>query len=188
MFDFERFKVIVAEHYFKVFQLYNKPEQMGFFIRRWCELIHTYSKSKGFISFDPTVPVLSKLVPGAKAILMVPFPNTRINYLPRRTSVFPYYPFKVKKEIKDETCQIGLEFFHLYLELTGIRIVCIYDMRYQEDKIASELQDTYPDIELYGRGAYSSFRSKVQSISSKSLSGGSKFQSHLKGSRDRVSQ
>lgn len=188
MFDFERLKVIVAEHYFKVFRLYNKPEQMGFFIRRWCELIHTYSKSHGFISFDPTVPVLNKLVPGAKAIILVPFPNTSINYLPHRTSVFPYYPFKVKKEIKDETCQIGLEFFHLYLELTGIRIVCIYNMRYQEDKIASELQEIYPDIELYGRGAYSSFTRKVQSISSKSLLGGSKFQSHLKGARDRVSQ
>lgn len=161
---------------------------MSFFIKRWCELIHTYSKMNGFLSFDPTVPVLSRLVPQAKAIILVPFPNTCINYIPPRTSVFPYYPFKVKKETRDETCQIGLEFLHLYLDLTGIRIIYIHDMRYQEDKIASELQDKYPDIELYGKGAYSCFRRKVQSVNLKTLSGNSVFQSHSTGWKDKVSQ
>lgn len=188
MFDFERLQVIIAEHFFKVFRSYNKPEQMSFFIRRWCELIHTYSKMNGFLSFDPTVPVLSRLVPQAKAIILVPFPNTSISYIPPHTSIFPYYPFKVKKEVTDETCQIGLEFFHLYLELTGIRIIYIHNMRYQEDNIASELQDKYPNIELYGRGAYNCFRRKVQSLNLKPLSGNSIYQSHSKGSKSKVSR
>lgn len=188
MFDFERFQVITAEHYFKVFRSYNKPEQMKFFIKRWCELIHNYSRSNGFLSFDPTVPILSKLVPQAKAVILVPFPNTNISYVPCRTSVFPYYPFKIKKEIKDETCQIGLEFFHLYLELTGIRLVYIHEMRYQEDKIASELQDKYLDIELYGRGAYNCFKRKVQSISLKSSPNDSRFQSRSKVLKGTISR
>lgn len=188
MFDFERLQIIVAEHYFKVFRSYNKPEQMHFFIRRWCELIHSYSTSKGFLGFDPTVPILSRLVSQAKAVILVPFPNTRIGYLPHRTSVFPYYPFKIKKEIKDETCQIGLEFFHLYLELTGVRIVYMHEMRYQEDRIASELQDKYSDIELYGRGTYACFKRKVQSVSLKSSSGNSIFQSRSKVLKDKILQ
>lgn len=188
MFDFERLQILIQEYYLKLFRPYNKPEETTYFIKRWLNLIQSYSESKDFLSFDPTTPVLNRLKPKAKAVILTPFPNTPIHFHLPYTSVFSYYPFRVKKETHDSTCSIGLEFFHLYLELTGIKIVCLYKMyQSQENKIVEELQEKFPDIEIYGKGSYDCFKQKVF-MYLKSGSSGSRCQSHSKVLKDTISQ
>lgn len=157
MFDFNRVQQQVHEYYFKLFRHYNKPDATDYFIKRWLDLIRSYSVAKDFIAFDPTLPVLHRLVPRPRALVLVPFPNVQVSWGPH-ISVFPYYPLRVKKERHDVTCHAGLEFLHLYLELTGLRTLCLYNFfPGQERRIVAELQDTYPGIRIYGKGSYDSF-------------------------------
>lgn len=128
MFDFEHIQGIIGEEYFKIFWTYSKPDESKYFIVRWLDLIHSYTKTKGFISFDPSVPVLHLLEPQAKLVVLASFPNTKLKGIPSRTSVFPLYPFRVEKDTVDETCRIGLEFFYMYLDLTGIWTVYLYNL------------------------------------------------------------
>lgn len=188
MFDFQRLQVHVQEYYIKLFRPYNKPEETTYFIKRWLDLIRSYSTSKDFLSFDPTTPVLTRLKPKAKAVILIPFPNVQVHFHLPYTSVFPYFPFRIKKETHDETCNIGLEFLLLYLELTGIKTVCLYKMySCQEEKIVEELQEKFPDIEIYGKGSYDCFKKKVF-INLKSGSNDSRSQSRLKCLKGTVSR
>lgn len=159
MFDFERVQLLVREHYFKLFRCYDKPEEIGYFVRRWLDLVRSYSSSKDFVAFDPKVPVLTRLVPRATSVILVPFPNVKVHWGLPSTSVFPYFPFRVRKDTHDVCCRAGLELFLLYLELTGIRTVCLFRLYPgQEDKIVEELQQKYPDIKVYGKGSYDCFK------------------------------
>lgn len=186
MFDFQRLQIHIQEYYTKLFRPYNKPEETTYFIKRWLDLIRSYSTSKDFLSFDPTTPVLNRLKPKAKAVIVTSFPNVQVHFHLPFTSVFPYYPFRIKKETHDETCGIGLEFLLLYLELTGIKTVCLYKMySCQEDKIVDELQEKFPNIQIYGKGSYDCFKQKVF-MNLKSGSSGSRSQSRLKGLKGTV--
>lgn len=152
-----RIKVQIAEHYFKLFRQYNKMDEIRFFIQRWITIVETYAKVPHFVAFDPPVPVLNRLVPDAKGVVLVSFNYSKVPKLPRFTSVFPYYPFRIKLEHTDESCKIGLEFLHLYLELTGIRFLCVYELWYQRDKIIKELQERHPHLKIYTMPSYKSF-------------------------------
>lgn len=188
MFDFQRLRIHIQEYYAKLFRPYNKPEETAYFIKRWLDIIRSYSTSKDFLSFDPTTPVLNRLKPKAKAVIVTSFPNVQLPFRLPFTSVFPFYPFRVKKEIYDEKCNIGLEFLVLYLELTGIKTVCLYNMYSRlENMIADDLQKKFPDIEIYGKGSYDSFKKKVF-MNLKSGSNGSRSQSRLKGVKGTVSR
>lgn len=153
----DRLQVQIAEHYFKLFRRYNKMDEIQFFIRRWIDVVQTYSKLPHFVAFDPPVPVLTRLVSMANGVVLVPFNYSKVPKLPKFTSVFPYYPFRIKLEHTDESCKIGLEFFHLYLELTDIRFVCVYELWYQQDKITKELRERHPHIKIYTTASYKSF-------------------------------
>lgn len=153
----DRLQVQIAEHYFRLFRRYDKMDQVRFFIQRWIDVVQTYSKIPHFVAFDPPVPALNRLVSRARGVVLVPFNNSKVRRLPRFTSVFPYYPFRIKLEHTDECCKIGLEFFHLYLELTDIRFVCVYKMWYQQDKIIRELREKHPHVKIYTTASYKSF-------------------------------
>lgn len=184
MSDFDRLKLDIAEHYFKLLRPYDKMDKTRLFISRWLDVVKTYSKLPDFIAFDPTLPVLNRIVPRAKGVVLVPYPSIKVSRLPQYTSVFPYYPFRVKLEHKDESCKIGLEFFRMYLDITGIRIVCIYRMWYKEKEIVAELQETYPDIKIYTTDCYGSFCQ----IMLNSVTRGLKSQSRSIHSADKISR
>lgn len=185
MFDFERVQLQIREYYFKLFRHYNKPEEIRYFVQRWLDIIRSYSEHKEFIAFDPPLPVLKRLVPRAQAVILVPFPNIQVRLrLGPYTSIFPYFPFRVKKVLHDETCRTELQFFNLYLDITGIRTVCLYNFfHHQERNIMVELQKNYPDIEVYGKGSYDCFMRKIHS-----RTGSLKSQSRLKALRDTPSR
>lgn len=157
----DRLEVQIAEHYFRLFRRYDKMDETRFFVKRWIDVIHSYSKMPRFVAFDPPVPVLNRLVSGAQGVILVPFNNSKVPRLPRFASVFPYYPFRIKLEHTDESCKIGLEFFHLYLEMTDIRFVCVYKMWYQQDKIIKELHEKHPCVKIYTTTSYKSFCSVI---------------------------
>lgn len=189
MFDFERVQLLIREHYYRLFRGCQKPEETGYFIKRWLDLVRSYSTSSDFLSFDPTVPVLTRLVPKAKTVIVVPFPNVKVYWGLPSTSVFPFFPFRVRKETNDVACRAGLEFLHLYLELTGIRVVCLYRLYPgQEDKIAEELQQKHPDVKVYGKGSYDSFKRIAVVMASDSGTGSSKSRPRSSASRGRVSR
>ena len=184
MFDFHRLQVRIHDHYFRLFRSYNKPEEASYFIKRWLELLRSHYEAKDFVSFDPPA-FLNRLVPKAKAVLLVKYPNVPLTYRSPFLSVFPYYPFRVKKETRDISCYTGLEFLHLYLELTGIRIICLYKIDFREElKIVSELQERYPDIKIYGKGTFDCFKKRLSKLSSGNL----KCPLQLKVSMDKISR
>lgn len=182
-FQDDRLQVQIAEHYFRLFRRYNKMDETRFFIQRWIDVVQSFSKVPHFVAFDPPVPVLSRLVFGAKGVILVPFNNSKLPRLPRFTSIFPYYPFRIKLEHTDESCKIGLEFFHLYLELTDIRLVCVYKMWFQQDKIINELRERHPHIKIYTTASYKSFCT----IMSNSLTRDSKFPHHQTNPEGKIS-
>ena len=185
MSNFEHLQVEIKEHYFKLFRPYNKINDTHLFISRWLSVVKTYSQLPRFIAFEPKKPILDRLVFSAKGVVLVPFSNTKVCRLPRYTSVFPYYPFRVKQEYTDTLCKIGLEFFHLYLKITGIRLVCLYSLWHnQEKEIIKELQSEYPNIQIYLKNSYSSFCK----VMLKSARRGLKFQSRSINSVDKISQ
>lgn len=189
MFDFGRVQLLIQEHYYRLFRGCEKPEETGYFIKRWLDLVRSHSTSPDFLSFDPTIPVLTRLVPKANTLIVVPFPNVKVGWGLPRTSVFPYFPFRIRKENNDVVCRAGLEFLHLYLELTGIRVVCLYRLyRGQEDRIADELQQKHPGLKVYGKGSYDSFKRIAVVMASNSGTGSSKFRPRSSALRDKVSR
>ena len=112
MFDFDRLQLYVQDHYFRLFRFYNKPDETKYFIKRWLEFLRSYSELKEFVSFDR--PVLKRLVPRAKAVILIMFPNVPIVLNSPFLSVFPYRPFRVKLETRDICPDVGLEFLHMY--------------------------------------------------------------------------
>lgn len=185
MFDFERLHHLIVEHYFKVFRLYTKQDLSQLFIQRWIELLLMYSKLKHFIVFEPTLPVLSHLKPFARAVLVTPNYYTFPHYIPPHTSLFPYCPYRIKFQHTDEFCQNSLEFLHLYLEMTDIRLVGFYQMSYKEQELITELQQKYPGILVYGSNSYPSFKRVVTtSFGSRDL----RSPSHGSALRGRVSR
>lgn len=185
MFDFEQFKFIVRAYYFKLFRFYNKTDETLYFIKRWTEVVRSYSDLDDFISFDPPTPILNRLVSEPIAVTIVPHSYTRISRVPPRTSIFPYCQFVVKRKLNDSRCK-SLEFLHLYLELTGIRIVSLFNIYYDEDKIIKELQEKYKNIQVYGNKVYNCFYRRIMHLNSASRS--SKFRSHYSNLKDRALQ
>lgn len=156
--DFAALKLLIVEHYFKVFRCYAKQDIYQLFIQRWLELLFMYCNLKHFVNFEPSVPVLRHLSPSATAILITPNYYMRPQYTPPYMSVFPYSPYRIVFEHKDEFCQNSLEFLHLYLDITDIRLVGFYQMSYKEHEIIADLQKKYPDIVLYGSKSFNSFK------------------------------
>lgn len=163
MFDFERAKPLIAEHFFKVLRTSEKTEDIQSFITRYLNWINSYCQQDGgFIGFDPSLPVPHHLVFRAQALLIVPFSNSKPSYVPPHTSVFPLYPFRVVLQKDNAPCEDSLTFLTLYLEIMDIRLVGLYRMKmHQQAKITAHLKETFPDIEVYGSNSFSYFKQRV---------------------------
>lgn len=174
MFDFERQKQLVAEHYFKIFRSYKKPNEMKYFIQRWLAIIKTYCDEKGFITFDPDPPVFQRLVPRANAVAVV-YNTIAMEkcFVPPQVSVIPYFPYRVILEHDTKQCSEQLEFLKLYLELTDIRLVGFHGLFFNEVRVISELQKQLPHLEIYGSKSFENFKRRA----TKSFLNGLKFQS-----------
>lgn len=184
MFDFHRLKARICEYYFKKFRLYNSIDSTKFFIQRWLDVLHSYTKLNNFVGFNPTLPVLLHIAPQARAVLIVPTFDKLPNYkVPHFVTIFPVYPYRIVLQHTNIYCDQGLEFLILYLELTGIKLVGLYKI-FQEEKYTHELQKKFPDIDIYGTHSYSSFIRQVK------LSGvhGSKFQRPSLNCLDKISK
>lgn len=157
MFDLERHKILIGEHFFKLFHSYRKPELAQKFIRRWLELLKVYSELPNFVSFGDRAPVLKRLQPNARAVLIVPFENTIHYFHNPRVSVFPLYPFRVQLTHKGICCKEGLELLLIYLEMTGIRLIGFYDVvNYKK------IMESLPRATCYPPALFKYFCSKVK--------------------------
>lgn len=155
MFEIERHKSFITDHYFRLLRDYGKPDLLRQFIERWIDLLVMYSSKSHFSCFDPPVPILNRIVSKAKSVLVVPFGNTPVPHLPRCT-IFPLYPFRIHTSHHVECSRDGLEMLQLYLKLTNVRIVGFY--KFKNDHILAELRKMFPHITVYNASLFSSFR------------------------------
>lgn len=163
MFDLVRTKNAVADHYFRILQSYKKPQLLKAFIQQWFHLITSYSQEPHFLSFDPPVPVIQRLIPHAVGVLVVPFPNTRVPVYLKRVSIFPLYSFRINYKHHTECCREGVEILLRYLEMTDIQMVGFYKVPHAP-KVIDELQEKYPNLKCYGPSAFGSFKTVCSTI------------------------
>lgn len=148
MFDLERVKILIAEHFFKQFRKYNKPKLTDQFIRRWLQLLLIYSQIPNFVSFHDKAPKLNRLYPKARAVLVVPFEDFKLPFFVPNVSVFPLYPFKTYLKHKSICCREGIELLQLYLEISDIKIVGFYKvMNYKS--VIDTLLEKDPSLHCY---------------------------------------
>lgn len=147
MFDLDRVKVDIAEQFLKRFNNHSKLRLVKRFIRRWLELLHTYSRIPYFVSFDSPAPILNFIVPHPTAVLIVPFENSAKFVIPN-VSVFPLYPFRVNLTYKSFCCREGLELLSMYLKITNVPIVGIRGI-YNHKKIFKSLKQKFPHLLCY---------------------------------------
>ncbi|GFW94133.1 uncharacterized protein TNCV_1978731 [Trichonephila clavipes] len=177
MFDLQRMQTTVAEQYFRYLRDYNQPDLLKRFMQRWMDLLSIYSSQTKFISFDPPTPILEHLIPMAVGVLVVPFPNTLIPPGLKRISIFPLYPFRIQYTSHTECSRDGMEMLCLYLKLTGIKTIGFFKipLSTQHHKLIPEIQQSFPDLHIYGSAAFNNFRTVCHREATRTLSGGSKF-------------
>ncbi|KAG8175225.1 hypothetical protein JTE90_022648 [Oedothorax gibbosus] len=158
MFDVERQRMPIAEFYFRLFR--HRKEDARALYQRWIDLLIMYSQMPRFISFDPPVPLLHRLVPRAIAVVIVLFPKTRVPMNLRSISTFPLYPFRVNYTSHTECCSEGEEFLHMYLQSSGIRLVGVFSPTFQArfTHLLTNLEEKMPRIQCYGPSSFDSFR------------------------------
>jgi hypothetical protein len=162
MFDFERCKVLVMEHFFKALVPYKKPEETHFFIQRWLDILQSYTETKNFVGFHPSLPILSRLVPKANAVLVTPTYYKKPHIGGGLVSIIPRYLYSVNLQHRNIYCDAGLEFLMLYLEMTGIKLVGFYkNVSYQEEEWIRQLREKFPDLKIYGSASITSFLRKA---------------------------
>lgn len=154
MFDVDRHRLTIAECYFRLFR--DRKDDAQAFYQRWIDLLVMYAHMPRFVSFDPPVPLLHRLVPRAIAVVVVPFPNTRVPMSLRGVSIFPLYMFRVNYTSHMECCSEGKEFLHMYLQMSGIRLVGAFKVRHAH--LFTHLEETVPGVKCYGASSFNSFR------------------------------
>lgn len=137
--------VQIRDYFMKTFNRYRKPEETKYFIQQWLTALESYASEEGYIAFEPNPPILSKLVPNAIAVLVVPHFLTNVPFRFRHVSIFPIIPYRVKMKHTERPCTPQVEFLKLYLHLTGIRVVGFYKMSYYEKSVLPEL----PPVDVY---------------------------------------
>lgn len=157
MFDLIRTKNSITDHFYRVLQCYKNPNLLKPFIQQWLQLVTTYSEQPHFLSFDPPVPVIHRLVPNAVGVLVVPFPNTNVPARLRRVSIFPLYPFKINYSHHTHCSREGIDILISYLELSGIKLVGFFKVPHAQ-KLIPQLQERLPDVKFYGPSVFSSFQ------------------------------
>lgn len=160
MFDYERLKISVAEHLFKILRMYKKDD-VHFFIQRWLDILRTYTDMENFVGFEPALPILPHLVPRAHAVLIVPTYNNHLPHIPG-LSIFPMFPYRIMLQHTNITCNNSMEFLMLYLELTGVDFIGFTKRHYQEESWKSELRQRFPGLKIYGSRSYACFLRKVK--------------------------
>lgn len=165
MFDLEKHKTLIAGHYFKMLKNFNNLEKTNSFIQRWLELLSYYSKSKGFLSFQPKIPVIQRLSPSAKGVLVVQFENSRVAYVDGHVSVFPLYPFQVQCENNNFCCREGFELLVDYIRLTGIRVLCFHFTVIKYNQWSLQLKEKFPNLRVYGPNSLFTFYKVVKFLS-----------------------
>lgn len=162
MFDLERVKVNQTDYFFRLLYHYNKPKEMERFMQRWFQLLEMYSTKSNFVSFDPPIPLLDRLVPHAVGVLIVPFHNQSLPYHLRNVSIIPLYPFRINYTINAECSREGFELACLYLKATGIQLIGFLNLPPTLYRLISELQEAFPKTKIYGPSSFSSFRAVCQ--------------------------
>lgn len=150
MFDLERHKTVIGEHFFKALHHFGKPEGTEAFVRNWLELLSLYSNMDRFLSFEPKIPVIQRLVPRAVAVLVVAFENTVTPHLGDGVSVFPLYPFLVRLDYRNFCCREGFDMLVRYLELSEIQLVAVHRSIANPEKWIRELKSKIPKLQVYG--------------------------------------
>ncbi|GBM53927.1 hypothetical protein AVEN_64848-1 [Araneus ventricosus] len=157
MFDVEAAKALVADHFFKKLYRYGENEKLQTIITRWIQLLEEYSQLKGFIAFDPPLPLL-KINPRAVGVLIVPYPNVKVTVWSLPITQFPIYPFCVQLQHTRMSCKEGLEMLHLYLSLVDIQIIGFFKVP-NDTFLIPDLKKRYPNARIYGRRSLSTFLS-----------------------------
>ena len=153
----------VRDHYFSLLRHCHKPLLLQTFITRWIDLLNMYSSKEHFVTFEPKVPLLKRLVPRPVAILVVPFENTHVPFGLRRVSIFPLYPFRIRTQYHTDCSRDGEEMLQLYLDMTGLTLVGFHKVSDHMSCVANLSRQ--PHLQVYTQSLFSSFRKKCQTQS-----------------------
>ncbi|KAG8172722.1 hypothetical protein JTE90_003911 [Oedothorax gibbosus] len=143
MFDIERHRITIAEHFFRLFR--DKTSSTQVLYQKWISLLEMYSTMPRFVSFDPRDPMLHRLVPNAIAMLIVPFQNTEAPFGLKQVSIFPLYMFRVNFTTHAECCKEGKEILQMYLQLSGIRRIGLFKVK--DISLIKDLLQAIPELQ-----------------------------------------